>query len=84
MTDSDKIRCKILYIADSPKFLDLPLSAQNLYFQLTLRMKSNGYIDISNDFLERIGSSRSALTVLMEHNYITFVNLTLTAVKVNF
>ena len=84
MINSDEIRCKILYIADSQKFLDLPLSAQNLFFQLTLRMSANGYVDVSNDLLKRIGSSQSALSTLMSHNYITFMNLALTAVKVNF
>ena len=43
-------------LIDSDMFLDLPLSAQALYFHLAMRADDDGFIDNANRIQRMIGS----------------------------
>ena len=44
-------------IIDSDAFLDMPLSAQSLYFHLSMRADDDGFVDRPKSVMRKIGAS---------------------------
>ena len=61
-------------IVDSDAFLDLPLSAQALYFQLGMRADDDGAIGNVKAIRRYIGASEKDLTALMEHRFLLLID----------
>ena len=57
-------------IIDSDRFLDMPLSAQLLYFQLTMRADDDGFVDKPRTITRMIGAGRDDMETLIENGYI--------------
>lgn len=57
-------------LIDSDAFLDLPLSAQALYFHLAMRADDDGFIDNANRIQRMIGSNRDDLNILIAKSFI--------------
>ena len=60
-----KRRMFSLQIVDSDAFLDLPLSAQALYFHLGMRADDDGFINNANRICRTIGSNADDLKLLI-------------------
>lgn len=57
-------------ITDSDKFLDLPLSAQALYFHLNMHGDDDGFVDNTKTVKRMLGASDGDLRLLMDQNFI--------------
>lgn len=57
-------------LIDSDMFLDLPLSAQALYFHLAMRADDDGFIDNANRIQRMIGSNKDDLNILIAKSFI--------------
>ena len=57
-------------ITDSDKFLDLPLSAQALYFHLNMHGDDDGFVDNTKTIKRMLGASDGDLRLLMDQNFI--------------
>lgn len=57
-------------ITDSDKFLDLPLTAQALYFHLNMHADDDGFVDSTKTIKRMIGASDGDLRVLMEQAFV--------------
>ncbi len=57
-------------LIDSDAFLDLPLSAQALYFHLSMRADDDGFIDNANRIQRMIGSNKDDLNILIAKSFI--------------
>ena len=57
-------------IIDSDVFLDMPQSAQNLYFHLNLRADDEGFIDNPKKIMRIVGSSSDDLKLLLAKRYL--------------
>ncbi|MGV3161995.1 DnaD domain-containing protein [Streptococcus hyovaginalis] len=57
-------------ITDSDKFLDLPLTAQALYFHLNMHADDDGFVDGTKTIKRMIGASDGDLRMLMEQAFI--------------
>lgn len=57
-------------IVDSDAFLDLPLSAQALYFHLGMRADDDGFINNPRKVMRMIGADEEALQALYDKNFI--------------
>ena len=67
-------------IIDSDEFLDMPLSAQALYFHLSMRADDEGFIDNSKKIRRMIGASEDDLKLLITKNFIIPFNNGITVV----
>ena len=65
-----KRRMFSLQIVDSDAFLDLPLSAQALYFHLGMRADDDGFINNANRICRTIGSNVDDLKLLILKKFI--------------
>ena len=57
-------------ITDSDKFLDLPLTAQALYFHLNMHADDDGFVDNIKTIKRMIGASDGDLRILMEQAFV--------------
>jgi len=57
-------------IADSDQFLEMPLSAQALYFHLCLRADDDGFINNARGIQHSIGATPADMDVLLENQYV--------------
>ncbi|MCF1634147.1 DnaD domain protein [Streptococcus gallolyticus] len=57
-------------ITDSDKFLDLPLTAQALYFHLNMHADDDGFVDNTKTIKRMIGASDGDLRILMEQAFV--------------
>ena len=57
-------------IADTDKFLDMPLSTQALYFHLVLRADDDGFIGNPKRILKIIGGSDDDFKILISKGYV--------------
>ncbi|VTS14008.1 DNA replication protein, putative [Streptococcus pseudoporcinus] len=57
-------------ITDSDKFLDLPLTAQALYFHLNMHADDDGFVDSTKTIKRMIGASDGDLRVLLEQAFV--------------
>lgn len=57
-------------ITDSDNFLDLPLSAQALYFHLNMHGDDDGFVDNTKTVKRMLGASDGDLRLLMDQNFI--------------
>lgn len=65
-----KKRMFSLDIIDTDKFLDLPPSTQNLYFQLGMRADDDGFVASPNRITKLCGAKKSDYSLLQENGYI--------------
>lgn len=59
-----------LSIIDSDLFIDLPLSAQALYFHLSMRADDDGFINKPNNIRRMIGASTDDFKLLLAKGFI--------------
>lgn len=59
-----------LKIIDTDYFLDLPMSAQNLYFHLALRADDDGFISAPKRLMRMMGNSDDDYNLLIAKNFI--------------
>lgn len=57
-------------IIDSDAFLDMPTSAQNLYFHLGMRADDEGFINSPKKIMRMVGASDDDLKLLIVKNFI--------------
>ncbi len=57
-------------IIDSDAFLDMPLSAQALYFHLSMRADDDGFINNPSKIMRVIGGNKNDLDLLLAKNFI--------------
>ena len=57
-------------IIDSDKFLDMPLSAQALYFHLSMRADDEGFISNPKKIMRMIGSDEDSMKLLIAKQFI--------------
>lgn len=57
-------------IIDSDGFLDLPASAQNLYFHLNMRADDDGFVNNARMVSRIAGADASDLALLVERGYL--------------
>ena len=59
-----------LVVCDTDRFLELPVSAQALYFPLGLRADDDGFISGAKKIIRAVGSTEEDFTLLVEKGYI--------------
>ena len=57
-------------IIDSDSFLDMPLSAQALYFQLSMRADDDGFVNSPKRIQRMIGASEDDLKLLIAKSFV--------------
>ena len=57
-------------VIDSDAFLDMPLTAQALYFHLSMRADDDGFLDNPRKIQRVIGASADDLRLLMAKRYL--------------
>lgn len=57
-------------VTDSDKFLDLPLTAQALYFHLNMHGDDDGFVDNTKTVKRMLGASDGDLRMLIEQNFL--------------
>lgn len=57
-------------VIDSDKFLDMPLSAQNVYFHLNMRADDDGFLNNAQKTIRMIGAAREDYEVLLSCGFI--------------
>ena len=57
-------------ICDSDAFLDMPLSAQALYFHLNMRADDDGFIGNSQRIIRLIGASKDDYNILLMKRFL--------------
>lgn len=57
-------------VIDSDKFLDMPLSAQNVYFHLSMRADDDGFLNNAQKTIRMIGAAREDYDVLLSCGFI--------------
>ncbi len=57
-------------VVDTDKFLEMPLTAQCLYFHLGMRADDDGFIDAPKRILRYIGSNNDDLKILLTKGYL--------------
>lgn len=59
-----------MQIVDSGSFLDMPLSAQCLYFHLNMRADDDGFVDNTKQIMRMIGASDDDLRLLIAKRFV--------------
>ena len=77
---SDK-RMLSTQIVESDAFLDLPLSAQSLYFHLTMNADDDGFINSPKRIQRMIGAADSDLDILYERRFLLRFESGVTVIK---
>lgn len=57
-------------ITNNDKFIELPATAQNLYFHLSMNADDDGFIDNWRSITRMIGSNNKDIEILLKNNYI--------------
>ena len=57
-------------IIDSDMFLDLPLSAQNLYFHLSIRADDDGFVNSPKKIMKITDTTPNDLNILIKENFL--------------
>jgi len=57
-------------IVDSDVFLDMPQSAQNLYFHLNMRADDEGFINSPKKIMRMVGSNQNDIEILLAKRYL--------------
>ena len=65
-----KKRMFTMQIVDSDAFLDMPLSAQCLYFHLNMRADDDGFIGNSKKIMRLIGASEDDFKLLLAKRFL--------------
>lgn len=65
-----KRRMFSLDVVDTDHFLDMPPSAQNLYFQLGMRADDDGFISSPRKITKLVNCSADDMNILLEMGYI--------------
>ena len=63
-------RCFSMDIVDSDVFLEMPTSAQSLYFHICMRSDDDGFCDSPKKILKMLGLTRSDLGVLIKKKFL--------------
>lgn len=61
-------------IIDSDAFLDMPLSAQALYFHLSMRADDDGFLNNANKIMRMIGANKNDYDLLVSKRFIILFN----------
>lgn len=64
-------RRSILETIDTDRFLDMPVTAQLLYFHLAIRADSNGYISSPNAISRMLGCTEDDMKTLISLGYVS-------------
>lgn len=64
-------RRSILETIDTDRFLDMPATAQLLYFHLAIRADSNGYISSPNAISRMLGCTEDDMKTLISLGYVS-------------
>ena len=59
-----------LKIVDSDLFLEMPLSSQCLYFQLSMRADDDGFVDNPKKIIKIIGANNDDLRLLIAKGFV--------------
>ena len=59
-----------LKIVDSDLFLEMPLSSQCLYFQLSMRADDDGFLDNPKKIIKIIGANNDDLRLLIAKGFV--------------
>ncbi len=59
-----------LSVVDTDWFLDLPLSAQALYFHLSMRADDDGFIDTPKSIIRKVGANQNDFDLLLAKRFI--------------
>lgn len=70
-----------LKIVDSDAFLDMPDSAQNLYFHLAMRADDDGFISNPKKVMRMIGASDDNLKILMAKRFLLSFDTGIVVIK---
>lgn len=57
-------------VIDSDKFLDMPLSAQNVYFHLSMRADDDGFLNNAQKTIRMIGASKEDYEILLSCGFV--------------
>ena len=57
-------------VIDSDKFLDMPLSAQNLYFHLCMRADDDGFVNSPKKIMKITDTTPDDLNILKQENFL--------------
>ena len=57
-------------IIDSDEFLDMPVSAQCLYFHLNMRADDDGFVNSPKKIMRMIGASQDDLSILIMRKFL--------------
>lgn len=68
-------------IIDSDAFLDMPLSAQSLYFHLSMRADDEGFINNPKKIQRMIGASEDDMKILVAKNFVIPFNSGIVVIK---
>ena len=60
-------------IIDSDVFIDMPISARLLYYDLGMRADDDGFVNSPKKIVRMIGASQDDLNILVSKGFITLV-----------
>ena len=70
-----------LKIVDSDAFLDMPDSAQNLYFHLAMRADDDGFISNPRKVMRMIGANEDNLKILLAKRFLLTFDTGIVVIK---
>lgn len=59
-----------LQVVDTDKFMDMPLSARLLYYELGMRADDDGFVASVNRIARTVGCSKEDITTLTDNGYL--------------
>lgn len=57
-------------VVDSDEFLELPITAQGLYFHLSMRADDDGFLNNARKILRMVGATEEDLLLLLERGFL--------------
>ncbi len=57
-------------IIDSDAFIDMPVTARLLYYDLSMRADDDGFVNSPNKIMRMIGASENDLNILIDKNFV--------------
>lgn len=57
-------------VVDSDAFLDMPSTAQNLYFHLNVRADDEGFVDSPKGIMRKVGANQNDFEILLAKRYL--------------
>ena len=57
-------------VIDTDKFMEIPISAQCLYFHLLLRSDDDGFVVNPKQIMKQIGASKDNMKILVVKKYV--------------